>query len=473
MNDVIFKNSVEYKTYLDIIEKLNKYGKCAMIRCTGFGKTYLMSNITKNYKKVLYLYPKRVIGETLSKDYFNIIPKNTMKMTYNMFVRIVLNKNNKYAEQRDEFFKQCFDLVILDELHCIGAELCSKALKEILSYWEDNGCHILGGTATPYRLDGVDVIGDFFENITTFEYTLNDSIRDGIIKKPTYICGLYEYNEIFKEVLDKVKEYDKIPTVKSTLTSLKKSLIGLPNVSEILRKNIIQYRGENIDSLRFVVFFPTQDSLLYKRETVKKWFQLAFTDMEIEDITVINTHKYYKNLNKVLTLKSKKNTIQLIFCVDMLNLGYHIPDVDGIVMLRSTVSNIIYTQQIGRCLSVMSDKCALIFDFVQNILNGYLFNMDDINSNKNNDNKVLNDFDNLSKQSFNIVDYVLNIKTLMAKLDMVISEDREKEILYMYDKKSARVSSISMVFNLPESKVKEILLRYNRIKLNGTVVEYL
>lgn len=30
---------VREKTQKDLVEKLNKYGKCALIRCTGFGKT--------------------------------------------------------------------------------------------------------------------------------------------------------------------------------------------------------------------------------------------------------------------------------------------------------------------------------------------------------------------------------------------------------------------------------------------------
>ena len=40
----------------DLLKKLNKYGKCALIKCPGFGKTYMLANITKQYKKVLYIY---------------------------------------------------------------------------------------------------------------------------------------------------------------------------------------------------------------------------------------------------------------------------------------------------------------------------------------------------------------------------------------------------------------------------------
>ena len=43
--------------------------------------------------------------------------------------------------------------------------------------------------------------------------------------------------------------------------------------------------------------------------------------------------------------------LKLLYCIDMLNEGVHVDDIDGVILLRSTVSPIIYMQQIGRCLS--------------------------------------------------------------------------------------------------------------------------
>lgn len=40
---------VREKTQKDLVEKLNKYGKCALIRCTGFGKTWMLSKIFEEY----------------------------------------------------------------------------------------------------------------------------------------------------------------------------------------------------------------------------------------------------------------------------------------------------------------------------------------------------------------------------------------------------------------------------------------
>ena len=63
--------------------------------------------------------------------------------------------------------------------------------------------------------------------------------------------------------------------------------------------------------------------------------------------------------------------LKLLYCIDMLNEGIHVDDVDGVILLRPTVSPIIYKQQSGRALSAGKKKSAVIFDIVLNIENLY------------------------------------------------------------------------------------------------------
>ena len=53
----------------------------------------------------------------------------------------------------------------------------------------------------------------------------------------------------------------------------------------------------------------------------------------------------------------------------MLNEGLHINGVDGVVMLRSTESQIVFLQQLGRALSVSSnsENAPIVFDLTNNI----------------------------------------------------------------------------------------------------------
>ena len=60
-------------TYNEAVKLLNKYGQCAIIRPTGFGKTGILTRFIKSgkYKKILYLYPADVIKNTVLEFYYN------------------------------------------------------------------------------------------------------------------------------------------------------------------------------------------------------------------------------------------------------------------------------------------------------------------------------------------------------------------------------------------------------------------
>ena len=65
--------------------------------------------------------------------------------------------------------------------------------------------------------------------------------------------------------------------------------------------------------------------------------------------------------------------LDYIFTVDIFNEGIDIPSVNVIVLLRSTESSIIFTQQLGRGLRRAAEKHSLrVIDFIGNYANNYL-----------------------------------------------------------------------------------------------------
>lgn len=88
-----------------------------------------------------------------------------------------------------------------------------------------------------------------------------------------------------------------------------------------------------------------------------------------EELKKINADLVDENeLSKAVTHKNNgKLVIDLIFSINMLNVGYHVDYITGLVLRRWTGSNTIYYQQLGRCLSVDSDKIPVVFDFVDSI----------------------------------------------------------------------------------------------------------
>jgi hypothetical protein len=62
----------------------------------------------------------------------------------------------------------------------------------------------------------------------------------------------------------------------------------------------------------------------------------------------------------------------------MLNEGVHVDNIDGVILLRPTVSPILYLQQIGRSLASGKEKQPLIFDIVNNFES--LYSIDSLRS---------------------------------------------------------------------------------------------
>ena len=462
--DTVFKNVHERDTYNDIIEKLNRHGKCAMVRCTGFGKTYLMVKLTEKYKKVLYVYPRISIGESIKKKYGDKV-KDVKMMTYSTFQKTV-NKG-------DVLERYGFDLVVFDELHCMGAKKCKEALDKIIPYWTNHGTHILGGTATPDRMDGFDVIARYFDNIMTFDYTLGDAIDDGIIKKINYICAMYDT----EKSIDNMKK--KISTVKDIkareecmikLNRLEKAMVEGYNVSKVIRSNMDNIRGM-ADYFRFIVFFPMQEIAIQREQEIKEWFRRAYPGFKVNTLIVISRVEYKDNLATLYELKPRKGVIDVVLCVDMLNMGYHDNDIDAIIMLRGTKSSIIYSQQVGRCISVDTDREPIIFDFVQNIATDYLFNVTNIQREPRQPGQSVTTGVESKHLIFN--DLTVEYKDVVKKLESVYHENTVENILYYFDKKSATYEWIAKALMVREAYVQKVLVDNGRGKFVGDKFEYI
>lgn len=111
----------------------------------------------------------------------------------------------------------------------------------------------------------------------------------------------------------------------------------------------------------------------------------------------------------------------------------HIENISGVILLRPTVSPIIYKQQIGRALSASKLKNPVIFDIVNNIEN--LYSIDSIEEemrvaivyyrSHGGEGFVIN-------ESFELIDKVADCKALFDELEGTLSASWD--IMYGYAK---------------------------------------
>jgi superfamily II DNA or RNA helicase len=131
--------SEQQKTMQHALTILDKTKRCCIIRPTGFGKTYILTELISRFKKVLYLYPAEVIRNTVVDRYYesmydseiddyidengNVIDPETID-TYKALKQIDNCDLMTYAKlirlTDDELKAMKYDLILFDECHRLG-----------------------------------------------------------------------------------------------------------------------------------------------------------------------------------------------------------------------------------------------------------------------------------------------------------------------------------------------------------------
>lgn len=365
---------IREKTKQDVLNKLNKYGKCFLIRPTGYGKTYLMAELITLYKKVLYLYPNKNVLNAIKSKFIlenDLTPKeqveimleksrsfgNVDAMTYQKFCRMDMQ----------DIIDQNYDLILLDEGHKVGGLRTAEALQQLMR--DLPTAHFLGATATPNRTDSFDFVTIFFSGITAFEYTIHQAIKDGLLLKPNYCFCTYDIEETYKQSALLAGQNLQDPIVQDVIKKHAIETAKIYNMENIIKEMIVgKQLVHDTSYMKFIVFFPTIEAMNKKVKIVKRWFRQAMPEHSVHTLKISTKNKKeHDNVHKLNRLKHREKGIDLICCVDMLNLGTHINDLTGIVMYRATSSSIIFNQQLGRCLSSGAEHPAIVFDVVDNL----------------------------------------------------------------------------------------------------------
>lgn len=265
----------------------------------------------------------------------------------------------------DELGKLEPDYIILDEFHRCGADDWGSAVDHLLALYVE--CFLIGFTATPVRyLDKAgtrDMSEELFHGSIASYYTLQDAINDKVLPVPHYVLGDILMNErvsSLETALTQVASYGRARTAGySLLESLKRNMAEAQGIDEIFKCHMPNRFA------KLIVFCRNLEHIAQCREDMHRWLGPG---KKIREYVCRSEEKAADIELNAFAGDNERNAIRLLYCVDMLNEGIHIKDVDGVVMLRPTISPIVYLQQIGRCLACSSDGSTspVIFDLVNN-----------------------------------------------------------------------------------------------------------
>jgi superfamily II DNA or RNA helicase/ferredoxin-thioredoxin reductase catalytic subunit len=329
----------------------NKY--VAVVQATGTGKSFIIAQVMADFfgKRQLLLAPSNYILEQQQTK----VPWATQSTQFMTYAKCAIFNHNKINNLK---------LIVLDEFHRCGAEVWGAGVQKILN--DNPDAYVLGTTATPVRyLDGSrDMSDELFAGVIAIDLSLADAIIKRILPAPTYIAALYTLAEEINDLLDILKNSNKSDEEKQAITfeinQAKLDWEQTYGIPEILKKHL------SSDINKIIVFCKDKDHLDEMEVEVQRWFQRA---------KIYKWRKVYRVLSgasendeNLATFREAqaKNTVHLLFAIDMLNEGLHIADVGAVIFLRPTESPIIFYQQIGRCLQVDVEHTPIIFDFVNN-----------------------------------------------------------------------------------------------------------
>ena len=426
MAELYEHNRIAYEA---AVSMLARTGRAAVIHPTGTGKSFIGFKLCEDNpdKVVLWLSPSEYIFRTqlenwraadfkvLQGAHFDSISEkqsDLIRNTKNMeecgasgelsnirfytYARLMLMQQKELAELRP-------DLVVLDEFHRAGAQRWGDGLQKLLKIYPN--IPMLGLSATNIRyLDGQrDMADELFDGNIASEMTLGDAIVRGILNPPKYILSAYSCQKELERYRNRIRNAKSAAVrteAEKYLDALRRALEKADGLDEIFRKYMtaesdggIQEKAGQTDKAetsyemgqsdtagksntkeqsgrfgKYLVFCANYEHMQEMIAKVPEWF--AKVDPEPHVYSVYSEDAQAEA--EFARFKADESRhLKLLFCIDMLNEGIHVDDVSGVILLRPTISPIIYRQQIGRALSAgkKQGENAVIFDVVMNIEN--------------------------------------------------------------------------------------------------------
>lgn len=380
-NDGILKGH-NNQPYLDIVKDIEEYGKACAIHATGTGKMYLALKWLNDNKKEPFAFcaPSLTIlnkfADLILETYFEagyLSLKNETIEDKLDIIRTVLNNENinliTYSKlnfmEDEEMLNIKVKNIVLDEFHHLGADKWGSSTERFLKLHKDKS--VLGLSATPIRpSDKINMVEELFDGRISSTISLEEAVGE-ILPYPTMIYGVYSFKEQIAELEERLdnkllSEEVKL-TVRKKIKEARRIIDKADGMQEVFD---IVFSKYNIEKGKFIVFCSSIEDMYSKMEACRNWFKEG-TNVKI---TCVSSDENYSENGKAISSfeKEKFDGVNLLFSVNMLNEGLHVDDLDGVIMLRPTSSNIVFLQQLGRALAVSDiNKRPLVFDLVNNV----------------------------------------------------------------------------------------------------------
>jgi superfamily II DNA or RNA helicase len=316
-----------------------------VVMASGLGKTALAAFDVRRWLKrqggrVLYLCHQNeilaqaratfqeILGPNYVYGYFHGIEKTEGR------VDIMFSSFQTMREWREDYPPDYFKYIVVDESHHSHA----GTYLPILRYFKPR--FMLALTATPDRADLRDIRDVYGPE--DYSLPLEEAIAQGLLAKVDY--------RLLTDELQNVRILDT-PVGKLSIKELNRRLFVPKRDEEIVR--IINEHTAGTRNARVVIFCP---SIRYANRLAGLMPHASAVHSQV-------TQAFHDDALK----RFRTGDLSTILTVDKFNEGIDVPDANIIVFLRSTASQTIFLQQLGRGLRKVAGKRKVtVLDFVAN-----------------------------------------------------------------------------------------------------------
>ena len=348
--------------YTSVAAMLSSTGKAAVIHPTGTGKSFIGFKLCEDHpeKKICWLSPSKYIFDTQLENLAcaseGYQPENVEFITY---ARLMNMTDLEMKEIKPDY-------IILDEFHRCGAAAWGQGVGRLLAMYGEVPLLGLSATAVRYLDNQRDMSDELFDGHIASRMTLGEAIVRGILHPPKYVQSVYSYMddlEKYSEKVCQIKNKKRREQAEDCLEQLKRALDKAEGLDVLFDRHMTERRG------KYIVFCANFEAMREAMGKVKEWFHLIDETPHVyslytEDPAASESFKRFRE-------DGDERRLKLLFCIDALNEGVHVENVSGVILLRPTVSPVVYKQQIGRALSASKQTKPVIFDVVNNIENLY------------------------------------------------------------------------------------------------------
>ena len=415
--------------------------RALLISATGTGKTYASAFAMRElgFARVLFLVHRNELAKQAKKSYEHVFDSS-------ISMGILGSGEREYEKDfvfatvqtlnRDQHLTQyapgAFDCIILDEAHHSAAATYQK----IMEYFTPRLW--LGMTATPDKRD--DDIADkniyeIFHHQIAYEIRLQQAMEENLLC-PFHYFGIQDLAVIG----EKDKKSRKLSTEEFRLL-----------VSEERARHVIEqaeyygYSGERVKGLVFCSRIEESVELA-ERFCEAGYRAIALNGSDSEEKRI---DAFERLAMREEDAAEKKQPLDYIFSVEILNEGVDIVEVNQVIMLRPTQSPIVFIQQLGRGLRKAEGKeYVVILDFIGNYEKNFLipvalsgdrsYNADTMRKYVISGNQVIPGastihFDAVAKEKiFQSIDKIRGIKSIIRESYMAL-KDRLGRMPYLLD----------------------------------------